>query len=85
MITYHIYYCYANHIYYYLTIVVRLSYILLYIYMLLSFIINVCAGYFQDYEVERYVRDIKVDQILEGTNEIIGILSLPDLSIILPN
>ena len=53
--------------------------------MLLSFIINVCAGYFQDYEVERYVRDIKVDQILEGTNEIIGILSLPDLSIILPN
>ncbi len=27
-------------------------------------------GYLQDYAVERYVRDVRVHQILEGTNEI---------------
>lgn len=28
------------------------------------------TGYLKDYEVERYVRDVRVHQILEGTNEI---------------
>lgn len=27
-------------------------------------------GYLKDYEVERYLRDVRVHQILEGTNEI---------------
>jgi len=27
-------------------------------------------GYLKDYHVERYVRDVRVHQILEGTNEI---------------
>ena len=27
-------------------------------------------GYLQDYHIERYVRDVRVNQILEGTNEI---------------
>ena len=27
-------------------------------------------GYLNDYQVERYVRDVRVNQILEGTNEI---------------
>jgi alkylation response protein AidB-like acyl-CoA dehydrogenase len=27
-------------------------------------------GYLKDYEIERYVRDCRVHQILEGTNEI---------------
>jgi alkylation response protein AidB-like acyl-CoA dehydrogenase len=28
------------------------------------------AGYVRDYPVERYMRDIKVSQIFEGTNQI---------------
>jgi alkylation response protein AidB-like acyl-CoA dehydrogenase len=27
-------------------------------------------GYLSDYEIERFVRDVRVHQILEGTNEI---------------
>jgi alkylation response protein AidB-like acyl-CoA dehydrogenase len=27
-------------------------------------------GYLKDYQVERYLRDVRVHQILEGTNEI---------------
>ena len=30
----------------------------------------ICAPFFQDYHIERYVRDLRVHQILEGTNEI---------------
>ena len=31
-------------------------------------------GYLQDYEVERMVRDLRVHQILEGTNEIMRVI-----------
>jgi hypothetical protein len=31
-------------------------------------------GYIQDYEVERYLRDCRVHQILEGTNEIMRVI-----------
>ena len=31
-------------------------------------------GYLQDYPVERYVRDVRVHQILEGTNEIMRVI-----------
>ena len=32
------------------------------------------AGYLGDYEVERIVRDLRVHQILEGTNEIMRVI-----------
>ena len=31
-------------------------------------------GYLKDYPVERYVRDVRVHQILEGTNEIMQLI-----------
>jgi len=31
-------------------------------------------GYLRDYQVERYVRDLRVHQILEGTNEVMRII-----------
>jgi alkylation response protein AidB-like acyl-CoA dehydrogenase len=31
-------------------------------------------GYLKDYPVERYVRDTRVHQILEGTNEIMRLI-----------
>jgi alkylation response protein AidB-like acyl-CoA dehydrogenase len=31
-------------------------------------------GYIEDYEIERYVRDVRVHQILEGTNEIMRVI-----------
>ena len=31
-------------------------------------------GYIQDYPLERYVRDVRVHQILEGTNEIMRMI-----------
>jgi len=31
-------------------------------------------GYLKDYEVERFVRDVRVNQILEGTNEIMQLI-----------
>jgi hypothetical protein len=31
-------------------------------------------GYLKDYEVERYLRDVRVHQILEGTNEIMSMV-----------
>ena len=31
-------------------------------------------GYLADYEVERIVRDLRVHQILEGTNEIMRVI-----------
>ena len=31
-------------------------------------------GYIQDYPLERYVRDVRVHQILEGTNEIMKMI-----------
>lgn len=31
-------------------------------------------GYIKDYEIERYVRDLRVHQILEGTNEIMRLI-----------
>jgi alkylation response protein AidB-like acyl-CoA dehydrogenase len=31
-------------------------------------------GYIEDYEVERYLRDVRVHQILEGTNEIMRVI-----------
>ena len=36
-------------------------------------------GYLQDYEVERMVRDLRVHQILEGTNEIMRMIIARDL------
>jgi len=32
-------------------------------------------GYLADYNVERYVRDVRVHQILEGTNEIMRVIA----------
>ena len=31
-------------------------------------------GYIKDYQIERYVRDLRVHQILEGTNEIMRLI-----------
>lgn len=31
-------------------------------------------GYLKDYGVERYLRDVRVHQILEGTNEIMRVI-----------
>ena len=31
-------------------------------------------GYIKDYEIERYLRDVRVHQILEGTNEIMRVI-----------
>jgi alkylation response protein AidB-like acyl-CoA dehydrogenase len=31
-------------------------------------------GYLKDYEIERIVRDLRVHQILEGTNEIMRLI-----------
>ncbi len=36
-------------------------------------------GYLQDYEVERMVRDLRVHQILEGTNEIMRVIIARDI------
>lgn len=43
-----------------------------YTYKIQLFCLIVTFNYFvtQDYEIERYVRDCRVHQILEGTNEI---------------
>jgi hypothetical protein len=31
-------------------------------------------GYLSEYEIERYVRDLRVHQILEGTNEVMRVI-----------
>ena len=31
-------------------------------------------GYIQDYPIQRYMRDVRVHQILEGTNEIMRVI-----------
>jgi alkylation response protein AidB-like acyl-CoA dehydrogenase len=31
-------------------------------------------GYLKDYQIERFVRDLRVHQILEGTNEIMRLI-----------
>ena len=31
-------------------------------------------GYLRDYEIERFLRDVRVHQILEGTNEIMSVI-----------
>ena len=36
-------------------------------------------GYLQDYPVERFVRDVRVHQILEGTNEIMRVIIAREL------
>jgi len=45
--------------------------------MLLELVISrwVCAcRYLRDYPIERYVRDLRVHSILEGTNEIMRVI-----------
>jgi alkylation response protein AidB-like acyl-CoA dehydrogenase len=36
-------------------------------------------GYLRDYPVERFLRDVRVHQILEGTNEIMRVIIARDL------
>jgi alkylation response protein AidB-like acyl-CoA dehydrogenase len=51
----------------------KVSTVLIFLLCLLSALLNVlrrCCHFFQDYDIERYVRDCRVHQILEGTNEI---------------
>ncbi|HFC04793.1 MAG TPA: acyl-CoA dehydrogenase, partial [Rhizobiales bacterium] len=36
-------------------------------------------GYLQDFPIERYLRDLRVHQILEGTNEIMRVIIARDL------
>lgn len=36
-------------------------------------------GYLKDYRVQQYVRDLRVHQILEGTNEIMKLIVSRDL------
>lgn len=36
-------------------------------------------GYLRDYPVQQYVRDVRVNQILEGTNEVMRLLVSRDL------
>jgi alkylation response protein AidB-like acyl-CoA dehydrogenase len=36
-------------------------------------------GYLKDYPIERIVRDLRVHQILEGTNEIMRVIIAKDL------
>jgi len=36
-------------------------------------------GYLRDFPIERYLRDLRVHQILEGTNEIMRVLIARDL------
>ena len=36
-------------------------------------------GYLQDYPLERIVRDLRVHQILEGTNEIMRVIIAKDV------
>ena len=36
-------------------------------------------GYLQDYEIERFVRDLRVHQILEGTNEVMRVILAREL------
>jgi alkylation response protein AidB-like acyl-CoA dehydrogenase len=36
-------------------------------------------GYLADYGIEKIVRDLRVHQILEGTNEILRVISARDL------
>jgi alkylation response protein AidB-like acyl-CoA dehydrogenase len=36
-------------------------------------------GYLRDYEIERFLRDVRVHQILEGTNEIMRVIIARDL------
>ena len=36
-------------------------------------------GYLRDYQIERYVRDLRVHQILEGTNEVMRLIIARDL------
>lgn len=31
-------------------------------------------GYLKDYEIERFLRDVRVNQILEGTNQIMRVI-----------
>jgi isobutyryl-CoA dehydrogenase len=37
-------------------------------------------GYLKDYKVEQYVRDLRVHQILEGTNQIMRMIIAKSLS-----
>ena len=36
-------------------------------------------GYLQDYGIEKIVRDLRVHQILEGTNEIMRVITAREL------